>query len=108
MEAKKRECRNYMIQSYCSSISFTVILDIIRELRKRNMKSKVISTVHDSIIIEYALDELKDVLKICKEKTWRTFPAFNGHILKSDCALSEKSWGDKKEVDWETGLPKEK
>lgn len=108
MEAKKRECRNYMIQSYCSSISFTVILDIIRELRKRNMKSRVISTVHDSIIIEYALDELKDVLKICKEKTWRTFPAFNGHILKSDCALSEKSWGDKKEVDWETGLPKEK
>ena len=108
MEAKKRECRNYMIQSYCSSISFTVILDIIRELRKRNMKSRVISTVHDSIIIEYALDELKEVLKICKDKTWRTFPAFNGHILKSDCALSEKSWGDKKEVDWETGLPKEK
>jgi hypothetical protein len=35
-------------------------------------------------------------------------PAFNGHTLKSDCALSEKSWGDKEEVDWETGLPKEK
>ena len=108
MEAKKRECRNYMIQSYCSSISFTVILDIIRELRKRNLKSRVISTVHDSIIIEYALEELKEVLSICKEKTWRTFPAFNGHILKSDCALSEKSWGEKEEVDWETGKPKEK
>ena len=103
-----KSARNYVIQGYCSSITCQVLLDIIRELRKRNMKSRVISTVHDSIIIEYALDELKDVLKICKEKTWRTFPAFNGHILKSDCALSEKSWGDKKEVDWETGLPKEK
>ena len=103
-----KSARNYVIQGYCSSITCQVLLDIIRELRKRNLKSRVISTVHDSIIIEYALEELKEVLSICKEKTWRTFPAFNGHILKSDCALSEKSWGEKEEVDWETGKPKEK
>jgi DNA polymerase I-like protein with 3'-5' exonuclease and polymerase domains len=108
MEAAKRQSRNFMIQGYCSSITFKSLLDIIRKLREKGLKSRVISTVHDSILMEYKLEELKDVLKITKDATWITMPAFNGHTLKSDCALSEKSWGDKEEVDWETGLPKEK
>lgn len=107
MEAAKRQSRNFMIQGYCSSITFKSLLDIIRKLREKGLKSRVISTVHDSILIEYKLEELKDVLKITKDATWITMPAFNGHTLKSDCALSEKSWGDKKEVDWETGKIKE-
>ena len=107
MEAAKRQSRNFMIQGYCSSITFKSLLEIIRKLREKGLKSRVISTVHDSILIEYKLEELKDVLKITKDATWITMPSFNGHTLKSDCALSEKSWGDKKEVDWETGKPKE-
>lgn len=107
MEAAKRQSRNFMIQGYCSSITFKSLLEIIRKLREKGLQSRVISTVHDSILIEYKLEELKDVLKITKDATWITMPPFNGHTLKSDCALSEKSWGDKKEVDWETGKPKE-
>lgn len=102
-----KSARNYVIQGYCSSITCQVLLDIIRALRDNNLMSRVISTVHDSIIIEYKLEELPEVLKICKEKTWRTFPAFNGHILKSDAEASEKSWGSKKKIDWETGKIKE-
>ena len=102
-----KSARNYVIQGYCSSITCQVLLDIIRALRDNKLMSKVISTVHDSIIIEYKLEELQKVLKICKEKTWRTFPAFNGHILKSDAEASEKSWGSKKKIDWETGKIKE-
>lgn len=102
-----KSARNYVIQGYCSSITCKVLLDIIRELRKRNLQSRVISTVHDSILIEYKLEELQEVLKICKEKTWRTFPAFNGHILKSDVEASESSWGEKKKINWDGSKPKE-
>ena len=102
-----KSARNYVIQGYCSSITCQVLLDIRRALRDKKLMSRVIATVHDSIIIEYKLEELLDVLKICKEKTWRTFPAFNGHILKSDVEASEKSWGSKKKIDWETGKIKE-
>lgn len=100
-----KSARNYVIQGYCSSITCKVLLDIIRELRKRNLQSRVISTVHDSILIEYKLEELQEVLKICKEKTWRTFPAFNGHILKSDVEASESSWGEKKKINWDGSKP---
>ena len=54
-----KSARNYVIQGYCSSITCQVLLDIIRALRDNKLMSKVISTVHDSIIIEYKLEELQ-------------------------------------------------
>ena len=29
-------------------------------------------------------------------------PGFNGHCLKADVAYSTKSWGDKKDIEWDT------
>ena len=102
MEGKKRQARNFPIQAYCSSITFYSLLTIIRKLREQGLKSRVISTVHDSILIEVKFGELEQVLKIAKEATWITMPGFNGHCLKADVAYSTKSWGDKKDIEWDT------
>lgn len=102
MEGKKRQARNFPIQAYCSSITFYSLLTIIRKLREQGLKSRVISTVHDSILIEVKFGELEQVLKIAKEATWITMPGFNGHCLKADVAYSTKSWGDKKDIEWGT------
>lgn len=57
---------NYPIQGFSFDVVMLVMLEIRRLLNKHNCKSKIILTVHDSVVIDTHPDEIKLVLSILK------------------------------------------
>ena len=96
----QREGSNFMIQSTAASLAFIALINISREVKK--FGGRVISTVHDSILIEYPVEQRKNIAQICKKYTWVTYPFLNGLYMKSDLEAA-KEWGNKKPVDMDTG-----
>ena len=96
----QREGSNFMIQSTAASLAFISLINISREVKK--FGGRVISTVHDSILIEYPIEQRKNIAQICKKYTWVTYPFLNGLYMKSDLEAA-KEWGNKKPVDMDTG-----
>ena len=96
----QREGSNFMIQSTAASLAFISLINISREAKK--FGGRVISTVHDSILIEYPVEQRKNIAQICKKYTWVTYPFLNGLYMKSDLEAA-KEWGNKKPVDMDTG-----
>ena len=102
--AKGREGQNFIIQGFAAELAFKALIDISNEIGKYG--GYVISTVHDSILLEYPTKYRKEVAQLCKKYTWITCPELNGMYMKSDFECA-KSWGDKKPIDWDTGEYKE-
>lgn len=100
LESLKREGKNFMVQSFASDIVLLIITRMVPELEK--IGARMISTVHDSILIECPKDKVEELKKICKKNMWLKLPELHGHMVKSGLELSEKSWGDKEEVDLES------
>ena len=96
----QREGSNFMIQSTAASLAFISLINISREVKK--FGGRVISTVHDSILIEYPIEQRKNIAQICKKYTWVTYPFLNGLYMKSDLEAA-KEWGNKKPVNMDTG-----
>ncbi len=68
--AGERMARNTPIQGTAADIIKIAMVNVDRELRKRNLKSSLILQVHDELIIEAAkeeLSEVEDILKTCME-----------------------------------------
>ncbi len=68
--AGERMARNTPIQGSAADIIKIAMVNVDRELRKRNLKSSLILQVHDELIIEADKEELaevKDILKTCME-----------------------------------------
>ena len=99
-QKKGREGQNFIIQGFAAEIAFLSLINLSREVKK--FGGTVISTVHDSILIEYPVEQRKNIAQLCKKYTWVTYPQLNGMYMKSDFECA-KSWGDKKPVDFETG-----
>jgi uracil-DNA glycosylase family 4 len=64
--AEVRQGMNNEIQSSASDLTLISIIRIGRELRRRGMKSRILLTVHDSIIFEVYIDEFWDVCELTK------------------------------------------
>lgn len=101
---KGREGQNFIIQSTAAELAFISLINIAKEVKKYG--GHVISTVHDSILIEYPVEQRDNIAKVCKQYTWVTYPFLNGLYMKSDFACAQ-SWGNKKEYDVDTGKFKE-
>lgn len=99
-QKKGREGQNFIIQGLAAELAFISLINIARDVKQYG--GHVISTVHDSILIEYPVEQRDNIARICKKYTWVTYPFLNGLYMKSDFACA-KSWGDKKEYDVETG-----
>ena len=57
---------NYPTQSTASDIILLILRAVVRELRRRQMKSRVIGEVHDSVILEVTKRELSDIVQIVR------------------------------------------
>ena len=101
---KGREGQNFIIQSTAAELAFISLINIAKEVKK--FGGHVISTVHDSILIEYPKEQRDNIANVCKQYTWVTYPFLNGLYMKSDFACAQ-SWGNKKEYDVATGKFKE-
>ena len=96
----KRIGSNAVIQGTAAELAFLSLINIAREVKK--FGGQVISTVHDSIIIEYPKEQRKNIASVCKKYTWVTYPFLNGLYMKSDCEC-DKVWGHKKPINPDTG-----
>jgi DNA polymerase-1 len=78
-----RQAINYIIQSSASDVVCYCVLDIYKELKLRNLTSRIIGSVHDSIEVSSPSDELEETLQIMYNKmtTYPTMKA-DGYILK--------------------------
>lgn len=63
----ERTAMNTPIQGSAADIIKIAMLKVFDELRKRNLKSKLILQVHDELIIDAHNDELDEVRKLLKE-----------------------------------------
>ena len=61
-----RKACNYPVQGTASDLILLILRAIVRELRRRKMKSRVIGEVHDSVILEVTKRELSDVIQIVR------------------------------------------
>ncbi len=66
----QRAAMNTPIQGTAADIMKIAMINVLKELKKRNMKSKIVLQVHDEMMIEAVLEEVeevKEILKNCME-----------------------------------------
>ena len=59
-----RAAMNTPIQGTAADIMKIAMINVLKELKSRNMKSKIVLQVHDEMMIEATLDEVEDVKEI--------------------------------------------
>ena len=62
-----RAAMNTPIQGTAADIMKIAMINVLKELKSRNMKSKIVLQVHDEMMIEATLDELEDVKEILQK-----------------------------------------
>jgi len=82
----KRQGPNAVIQSTASDMMMTAIILIYRALRKGKYQSRLVMTVHDSIVLDCLRSEVAEVSKLVL------------HIMENLPELSAGVWGD--DYDW--------
>ena len=66
-EFGKRAAMNTPIQGTAADIMKIAMINVYRELNKRNLKSKIVLQVHDEMMIEAEINEKEQVMQILKE-----------------------------------------
>ncbi len=59
---------NTPIQGTAADIMKIAMINVYKELKTRNLKSKIVLQVHDEMMIESPIEEAQEVKKIIKEK----------------------------------------
>jgi DNA polymerase-1 len=91
-EGRKRRSRarrqgpNAIIQGTASDFTTTAIILIRREMKKRKLRSKLMLTVHDSIMFDCIRSEVNEVVTLAK------------HIMENLPELAASVWGE--DFDW--------
>ena len=63
-----RAAMNTPIQGTAADIMKIAMINVYRELKKRNLKSKIVLQVHDEMMIESPKNEIEEVKKLVKEE----------------------------------------
>ena len=58
---------NTPIQGTAADIMKIAMIKVYNELKKRNLKSKIVLQIHDELLIETELDEKEEVYQILRE-----------------------------------------
>lgn len=75
-----RQCINFPIQSGASDMTLMALVLIHRILRDEGFKSKIVLTVHDSIVFDCHVDEVLEVAKIAKD-VMENLPELSDEVL---------------------------
>lgn len=103
---------NIRVQGAAFHIVLKAIIEILRRLRKRRMRTRLVGTIHDSIEADSPTGEVADFLGLCKEVIVDWLPRQWDWIivpLAIECSVGAESWADMRA--WEerdgTWVPKE-
>lgn len=104
---KRNAVTNYCVQGSAFHCLLWSLIQINRRLRKYKMKSLIVGQIHDSLVGDIRIDELKDYLEIVEQvtktelrehyKEWLIVP------LETECEISPGNWFQKKEVKFKNG-----
>lgn len=110
-----RHAVNMPIQSAASDTLLFALIVIDDKLRNGNFKAKLVNTVHDSIVLDTPLDEVDDVVLLCKDAMENIIsygPQYFPHIdfswlicpLKADAEIGdhygcEEPWVSKETIE---------
>ena len=64
----QRVAMNTPIQGTAADIMKIAMINVLKEIKTRNLKSKVVLQVHDEMMIEAPLEEAEEIKKILKDK----------------------------------------
>ena len=101
---RRNQVLNFPIQGLAAHVTFLAITKIIKYIKQKQYNSKVISTIHDSIIIDVVPSEQDDLLRECKyimEKGVREKWKFLNVPLIAEFEATEvdEPWTNKKEIE---------
>jgi uracil-DNA glycosylase family 4 len=75
-----RQCVNFPIQGSAADMTLMALIIIWRELKKRQLRSKLILTVHDSNVADSHVDEFLEVATLMKS-TMESLPELSDSVL---------------------------
>ena len=75
-----RQSVNFPIQNGASEMTLMSLVLIWREMRKRGYRSKLILTVHDSVIFDLHVDEYLEIMRLAKDIMER-LPSLSDQVL---------------------------
>lgn len=99
---------NYPVQGAAFHCLLWSLIQINRRLRIEKMESKVVGQIHDSLIGDVKVDELRDYLALVEEVTTKELPhqypwlAVSPEIEYEICPIGA-SWFEKKEAEFKDG-----
>lgn len=104
-----RQAVNFPVQSGASDMTLMSLVLIYREMQKRKLRSKIILTVHDSIVFDCHVDEFLEVMQLAKS-IMESLPKLSDQVLPgldwkwlktpivADCDVGTR-WGTSIEFD---------
>lgn len=98
----ERQCINAPIQGTGSDCTLLSLININNELKRRNLKSMIVASVHDSIVFDIYIPELAEVAEMVKyqmENCWKKYIDTEVPV-RSDLELG-KAYGSVFEVELE-------
>jgi DNA polymerase I-like protein with 3'-5' exonuclease and polymerase domains len=105
LEYNERQFKNYPVQGIAGGDILPLCTILIRRgLRHSGLRSKLILTVHDSIVLDCPLDEVKRVAKLCYliaknlDKTISNYFGIDWNVkLDGECEVGT-NYGNLKEI----------
>jgi DNA polymerase-1 len=99
----RKQCVNFPIQGSAFHCLLWSLIRVQKLLRKYNMKSLIIGQIHDSMIMDVLVREMKDVMEIVKQVTMVDLAKHWSWIcvplrIEAEASPPGKSWYEKHEV----------
>ena len=100
-ESGKRKYSNYRVQSLCSDLTLLSLQALDLAIKKRKWKTRIIGTVHDSIVFETTHQELRPLMYLARRLCEHLDTSRFGFQLRVPIRIEFQagtSWGTLKDV----------
>ena len=104
----RKQATNYPIQGSAFHCLLWTLIQVNRTLRRRRMESRIVGQIHDSLVGDVRVEELRDYLEIIEETTtvhlrkhwpWICVPM----VIENEVAPVGGNWFQKQEVKFKKG-----